>query len=55
MNDVLIRIWLQKRNILFRNPNVAEGQTEPNVTFRDEYVYGLSALIKYYLLMARAV
>lgn len=42
MSDVLIRICrLQKKNILFRNPNVQEGQSGPNVTFRDEYVYNL--------------
>ena len=44
MNNILIRVGrLQKKNILFRNPNIQEGQTEPNVTFRDEYVYNLCA------------
>jgi NADH dehydrogenase FAD-containing subunit len=56
MNCVLIRICrLQKRNILFRNPNIKEGQTDPNVTFRDEYVYSLSTPIKNCLLTAFAV
>lgn len=24
-------VFVQKRNIIFRNPNVAEGETEPTV------------------------
>jgi hypothetical protein len=34
-------VWLtkQKYNVVFRNPNEAEGETEPTVIKRDEYVF----------------
>ncbi len=35
--DCLLTVY-QAKNVIFRNPNTAQGETEPTVRVKDEYV-----------------
>ena len=37
MKGCLLTVY-QAKNVIFRNPNTAQGETEPTVRIKDEYV-----------------